>query len=162
MSRDCNYHDVPSKLTFCIVGQKKYKERITITLLEGVNAGKRLDAINLSLLDDKTGQWITGSMKIHFSLWKQKYTIQLNGRRVFMEKELLFPYTTFLDESKDGTLLARFQREFFSPMIATMYGVQIYSNDIPDGLYLLVLAWSDIGRSESYGISRRKTRHLYS
>jgi len=116
----------------------------------------KIGAINLSLLDEKTGQWITGSMKGHLKLLKHyEYTIQLNGRRILVEKELLSAHTTFRDESQGGTLLARFQREFFSPITATTYGLQVYSNDIPDGLYLLALAWTDIGRSESYGITRR-------
>jgi hypothetical protein len=82
---------------------------------------------------------------------KLKYTIQLNGRKILMEKGLLSAHTTFHDESEGGTLLARFQREFFSPVTATTYGLQVYSNAIPDGLYLLALAWTDIGRSKSYG-----------
>ncbi len=110
----------------------------------------KIGAINLSLLDEKTGQWITGSMKRHLAL-KLKYTIQLNGRKILMEKGLLSAHTTFHDESEGGTLLARFQREFFSPVTATTYGLQVYSNAIPDGLYLLALAWTDIGRSKSYG-----------
>jgi len=115
----------------------------------------KIGSINLSLLDDKTGQWITGLMKSHFTLLKHyEYNIELNGRRISMKKELLSAHTTFRDESQGGTLLARFQREFFSPITATTYGVQVYSNDIPDGLYFLALAWTDIGRSESYGITK--------
>lgn len=121
----------------------------------------KIGAINLSLLDEKTNQWISGSMKSNFHLLKVKYTIQFNGRQIKLEKDVLSAHTNFHDESHGGTLLARFQREFFSPVTATTYGVQIYSNDIPDGLYLLALAWTDIGRSESYGTSKRKNRHQY-
>jgi hypothetical protein len=121
----------------------------------------KFGSIDLSLLDDKTGQWMTGSMKYHLTLLKQyEYNIQFNGRRISMEKQLLYPHTTFRDESQGGNnLLARFQREFFSPITATTYGVQVYSNDIPDGFYLLALAWADIGRSESYGITKSRPRH---
>ena len=123
----------------------------------------KFGAINLSFLDDKTGQWITGSMKGHLKLLKHyQYTIELGGRKILVEKELLSTHTTVRDVSQGDTLLARFQREFFSPITATTYGVQIYSNDIPDGLYFLILAWTDIGRSESYPTPSRKTRQFYS
>ena len=115
----------------------------------------KIGSINLSLLDGKTGQWITGSMKGHLKLTKQfKYTIELNGRKVLLEKGLLSSHATFHEVSQGEILFARYQREFFSPVTATTYGVQIFSNDLPDGLYLLALAWTDIGRSESYGISK--------
>lgn len=110
----------------------------------------KIGAIKLSLLDQKTGKWLNGSMKSHFNLLKVKYTIQLNGREILLQKDALSPHTNFHDQSADGLLLARFQREFFSPITATTYGVQIYSNDIPDGLYFLALAWTDIGRPEKY------------
>ena len=109
----------------------------------------KVGAINLRLLDSKTGQWITGSMKPHLKLSKHyHYTIQIGQRRILMEKDWLSPHMIFRDESQPGTFLARFQREFYSPITATTYGVQVYSDDIPDGLYLLALAWADIGRSE--------------
>lgn len=115
----------------------------------------KVGSIHFSLLDDKTGQWITGSMKGHFTLTKHfKYTIELNGKKILLEKDLLSPHATFRDESQGDLLLARYQREFFSPITATTYGAQIFSNDLPDGLYLLALAWTDIGRSERYGISK--------
>jgi hypothetical protein len=123
----------------------------------------KFGSITISLLDDKTGQWITGSMKKHITLLKQyEYTIEFNGRQISMIKELLSAHTNFRVGSQDGNLLARFQREFFSPITATTYGVQVYSNTIPDGLYLLALTWADIGRSESYGIKQRRIRHLHS
>jgi hypothetical protein len=116
----------------------------------------KVGAINLSVLDDKTGQWLTGTMKGHFSLSKQKYSMQFNDKQISMEKDLLSPHMNIRDETNGRKLLARYQREFFSPVTATTYGVQIYSNDIPDGLYLLILAWTDIGRSESWGTTKRK------
>ncbi|CAF1211133.1 unnamed protein product [Adineta steineri] len=125
-----------------------YPSKQVVGKLEG-----KLGKINLSLLDDKTGQWVTGTMKQHVTLLKHyQYNIELNGRQILMKKELLSSHTTFHDAVQNGeTLLARYQREFFSPITATTYGVQIFSNELPDGLYLLALAWTDIGRSESYG-----------
>ncbi len=152
ISKKTLYYRIESKYTFMPkFDLVAYPSKQVVGKLES-----KFGSINLSLLDDKTGQWITGSMKGHLKLLKHyEYTIQLNGRRILVEKELLSAHTTFRDESQGGTLLARFQREFFSPITATTYGLQVYSNDIPDGLYLLALAWTDIGRSESYGITRR-------
>jgi hypothetical protein len=59
----------------------------------------KLGAINLSLLDEKTGQCMIGSMKKHFHLLKLKYTIEFNGRQIMMEKEPLSTHKTFRDES---------------------------------------------------------------
>lgn len=127
-----------------------YPSKKVVGKLEG-----KLGSIHLSLLDEKTGQWITGSMKAHLTLLKHfQYTIDLNGRKISLEKDLLSSHATFRDTSQGNMLLARYQREFFSPVTATTYGAQIYSNDLPDGLYLLALAWTDIGRSESYGKPR--------
>ena len=95
-------------------------------------------------------------MKGHFSLVNEKYSMQLNGKQLSMQKDLLSPHMNIRDETNGGKLLAQYQREFFSPVTATTYGVQVYSNDIPDGLYLLILAWTDIGKSESWGITKRK------
>ncbi|UJR11008.1 hypothetical protein I4U23_015192 [Adineta vaga] len=115
------------------------------------NLDSKVGSITLSLLDSKTGQRLTGSMKAHLTLTKGlRYTIELAGRQIKMESNLFSTLTTFRDESQDGAILARFQRESFSPITATTYGLQVYSNDIPDGLYMLALAWTDIGRSESY------------
>ena len=127
-----------------------YPSKQVVGKLEG-----KVGSIHLSLLDDKTGQWIAGTMKGNLKFTKHfQYTIEFNGRKILLEKELLSPHATFRDISQGDVFLARYQREFFSPITATTYGAQIFSNDIPDGLYLLALAWTDMGRSESYGISK--------
>ena len=122
-----------------------YPSKKLVGKLEG-----KLGAIDLSVLDDKTNQRLTGTIKGHFSLVNDKYSMQFNGKQLSMQKDLLSPHMNIRDETNGGKLLARYQREFYSLVTATTYGVQVYSNDIPDGVYLLILAWTDIGKSERW------------
>jgi hypothetical protein len=93
----------------------------------------------ISILDSGSNRWINGTIKQNMKLIGSKYTIEWNGERVSMKTKVGTMSIEFFDE-KNKNRLAVLRRRFSSVLLASKYDFAVFSNKIPDAIYLLTLA----------------------
>ena len=71
-----------------------------------------------------------------------KYTIEWNGEKVLMKTKVGTPAMEFHD-AKGGNRLGELRRRLSSVLRASTYDLAIFSNKLPDAIYLLALAVYD-------------------
>lgn len=111
----------------------KLKNKITFFLYEGT----------LEILDPQSQQWVTGKISQNLKLLNHKSIIEWNGKKMSMEHSVASLTTRFLDENRNGQLAAEYIVSLSSVVWATKYTMKIYSNDIPDVVYMLGLSVRD-------------------
>ncbi|CAF3519435.1 unnamed protein product [Rotaria sp. Silwood1] len=98
---------------------------------------------NIEIFDDHTQQWLKGVITQNFQLFGHNWTIKWNDRLLSMETDPISLTTNFFDKQHDRILLAKFQMRVQSFFWVNQYDMEVYSNAIPDGVYLLSLAARD-------------------
>ncbi|CAF3040436.1 unnamed protein product [Rotaria socialis] len=117
--------------TKTIIG--KLKSKIKMILYEA----------DFDIYDNRTRQWLKGTVKQGWSLFRHNWTIEFNGRSLLMETESLSFDTNIFDQQNNRALLAKFRLRPHSLMWVSKYDLEIYSNEIPDSVYLLSIAARD-------------------
>jgi hypothetical protein len=79
-----------------------------------------------------------------------KYTIEWNGEQLSIKSKIGAMAIVFRDE-KTGNRLGECRRRFSSILLPSMYDVVIFSNKIPDAIYLLGLV------VYGYNLSKRRS-----
>lgn len=99
---------------------------------------------NISLFNNKMNKWINGTIYSHVAILGYEYSLKFNGQEVFVERRTFPTRTRFRTESRHGAILAELKRKYYLGIFASSpkkFNVEIYSNDFPDELYLLVQTW---------------------
>ncbi|CAF2392582.1 unnamed protein product [Rotaria sp. Silwood2] len=95
------------------------------------------------ILDPATQQWTTGTISQNLRILNHRSVIQWNGRRLLMEHNVASLTTRFLDDQQGGQLVAEYQVSLPSLVWATKYSLQIFTDDLPDAIFLFGLAARD-------------------
>lgn len=109
---------------------------------EGSNGG-----IKIGLFNKQSNEWSHANIEHQFSVFKYKRIIHFNGQKMFVQHTALTGYTSFHNETGDGVLLAESKKNILIVVPTNTHKLSIYSNDFPDSLYLLALAWIDVSVS---------------
>ncbi len=96
----------------------------------------------ISVLDSGSNRWINGTIKENWRLFGSKYTIEWNGEKISMKTIVGTLSIQFRDE-KNNIPLAELHKRLSSLVLPNKYDVNIYSNKIPDAIYLLTIAVHD-------------------
>jgi hypothetical protein len=86
---------------------------------------------------------IRGTIIQNLQLLGVKYTISWNEMTITMDNELASLTTRFYDEDANGIMMAQFEKKLESFIFANQYNMEVYSDDVPDAIYLLSLAAKD-------------------
>ncbi|CAF2042674.1 unnamed protein product [Rotaria magnacalcarata] len=98
----------------------------------------------LKIRNLETKKWLKGTIVQHYQLLGQHWTISWNETRLSMDSEPASLTTSFHDGNQsDHTCLAKFHMRVQSLIWVNQYDMHIYSNIIPDSIYLLSLAIRD-------------------
>lgn len=112
------------------------------------NISGSLYSATFKILNTRSGQWSVGKCQSKFTLTNDfKYIIEWNGRQITVVKRLRMPQVYFRDVTAGDKLFARFYESARSNMY--IHRLEVYSNDIPDSIYLLAFAWRENQRSQN-------------
>lgn len=111
----------------------KLENKVTFLLYEG----------NFQLLDTDTNEWTSGHIEQKLRPFNHKSIIQWKGKRIRMEHNYLSLTTTFRDDSDPSNLMAEYKLSVASLAWARRYTLKIYSDDVPDQVYMFGLAVRD-------------------
>ena len=111
----------------------KLKNQVTLFLYEGT----------IEILDSQSQQWTTGTISQNLKFLNHRSTIEWNGRKISMEHSIASLTTRFFDENQNGQLVAEYVVSLSSLVWANKYTMKIYSNNIPDAIFMLGLSVRD-------------------
>ena len=103
----------------------------------------------IEVFDLSYNQWIPGKISQTFPGYRFRFIIQYVNRRLIMEHKVFSLTTEFRDEQQPSYVLARFRMRLSSVVWSNKYDLQVYTNDLPDLIYLLALAAYDYNISAS-------------
>jgi len=131
--------DATNKSVYRIESKCAWRPKFNLLVLPskhliGQSEGK-FSFINITLLNEQTNQWVSANITAHSSWWNYEYTLYFNKQEIFIDHKTLPAHTQFHTKSKDGIVLAQSKNRH------TTFDIEIYSNDLPDTLYLLSVAW---------------------
>jgi hypothetical protein len=69
--------------------------------------------------------------------------INWNGMTITIDKGLGSLTTRFYNDNANGMLIAQFEKRIESFILPNQYNMQVFSDDVPDAIYLLSLAAKD-------------------
>jgi hypothetical protein len=101
----------------------------------------------ISILDSRYNRWINGTIKRNIRIFGSKYTIEWNGEHLSMKTKFGTQSAEFHDE-KNKNRLAEFRKRFSSILLPNKYDFTVYSDKIPDAVYLLTIAVHDYQSSK--------------
>jgi hypothetical protein len=88
-------------------------------------------------------QWIPGKISQAFPGYLFRYIIQYANRRLIMEHRVFSLTTEIRDAQQPDYVLARFRIRLTSVVWSNKYDLQVYTNELPDVIYILALAAYD-------------------
>ncbi|CAF4637646.1 unnamed protein product, partial [Rotaria magnacalcarata] len=97
---------------------------------------------NISILDRRSNQWTNGEIQEQFSFHLDRYIIEWNSDIITMETGSTSFSTRFLHRD-GGDILAQYYKRWFSSERSKKYDMKIYSTEIPETIYFLLLAVKD-------------------
>ncbi|CAF1478899.1 unnamed protein product, partial [Rotaria sp. Silwood1] len=92
---------------------------------------------DFEVYDDRKQKWSKGSIKQHWQIFGSNFTIKWNDHLLLMETKSLTSTTNIFDTENKYNLLARFQLRRKPFTWISKHDMEIYSNAIPDAVYLL-------------------------
>lgn len=111
----------------------RLKNQVTLLLYKGT----------LQLLDSKSRTWINGTINQKLKLLNHKSIIEWNGRQFVMKHNFPSFTTRFFDEKKGNQLLAEYQKHVISSVVANKYTMRVFTDELPDSIFLLCLTVRD-------------------
>ena len=97
-------------------------------------------------------QWIAGRISQNFPNYRLRYNIQYANRRLILNKNLFSLIYEIRDEQWPNNVLARIKKRLSSIIWSNKYGLDVYTNELPDVIYLLSIFafdYSDTSRKRS-------------
>ncbi|CAF1003730.1 unnamed protein product [Rotaria sp. Silwood1] len=111
----------------------RLKNQITLLLYKGT----------LEILDAKSNKWITGTINQKLKVLNHKSVINWNGRQLSMKHNIPSFTTKFFDEAQRNRLVAEYRIHMVASAVANKYTMKIFTDEIPDALFLLCLTVRD-------------------
>ncbi|CAF1436002.1 unnamed protein product [Rotaria sp. Silwood1] len=111
----------------------RLKNQITLLLYKGT----------LEILDAKSNKWITGTINQKLKVLNHKSIINWNGRQLSMKHNIPSFTTKFFDEAQRNRLVAEYRIHMVASTVANKYTMKIFTDEIPDALFLLCLTVRD-------------------
>ena len=105
-------------------------------------------------------QWIPGKISQAFPGYHFRYIIQYANRRIIMERKAISLTTEFRDEQQPNYLLARMRLRPVSLIWTNKYDLQVYTNDLPDVIFMLALIAYDYDNSATKRLNHAKHRNI--
>jgi hypothetical protein len=93
----------------------------------------------ISILDPHSNKWINGTIREKFG---GSFIIEWNGHKVKILHYFASWTSEFRDEN-DGKVLARYDKKLISLVWASKYELKVYSDKLPDAIYILGLVARD-------------------
>ena len=101
---------------------------------------------SINILDDQLNQWVRGQI---YQLNRSdgfRCIIKYGGTSFVMENRFGSLITEIRDQKRPNYILSRFYQTYFDPFFgSSRYNIQIYTDDLPDPLYILALSALDSG-----------------
>ncbi len=97
----------------------------------------------IQVYDNVFNQWIPGKISQAFPTYRFRYHIQYGNRRLIMEHKAFLLTTEIRDEQQPNFILARMRKRLVSYIWSNKYDLQVYTNELPDTIYLLAIAAYD-------------------
>lgn len=97
-------------------------------------------------------QWIPGRITQAFPTYRFRYNIQYGNRRLIAEHQVFSLTTSIRDEQQPNYVLARIKKRLSSFVWSNKYDLEVYTNELPDLIYLLTLVaydYNNIARTQS-------------
>lgn len=113
----------------------------------------------LSILDEDSQGWINGTIEANFHLLKSKFSIEWNHRRLIMVPSMFSRTIYFYDEQQPKTIIAEFRKRFGFFSLVNKFDMEIYVNDLPDGIFLLGLVVKDLHQKKAKTASHHGSSH---
>lgn len=88
-------------------------------------------------------QWIFGKITQAFPAYRFRYYIQYGNRRLIAEHKVLSLTTEIRDEQQPNYILARIRKRLSSFLWSNKYDLEVYTNELPDLIYLLTIVATD-------------------
>ncbi|CAF0835979.1 unnamed protein product [Adineta ricciae] len=93
-----------------------------------------------NVLDDELNQWMNGYIFQRYRPQGFRLSIEYGGHVYIMENRLGSLITDIRDEQNPNYLLTRFQQTYIDPLTGSMkYAVKVFTNDLPDPIYMMAL-----------------------
>jgi len=99
-------------------------------------------------------QWIPGRISQTFPAYRFRYNIQYANRRLIMEYKAFSLTTEIRDEQQLNYVLARIRQRLSSMLWSNKYDLEVYTNELPDIIYVLALAVYDYNNTERKRLSQ--------
>ncbi|CAF3839249.1 unnamed protein product [Rotaria sp. Silwood1] len=112
----------------------RLKNQLTFFLYKGT----------LEILDAASKKkWITGTINQKLKMLSHTSIIDWNGKRLFMKHNFPSFTTQFFDETQGNRLMAEYRIHVVSSIVTNKYTMKIFTDEIPDALFLLCLTVRD-------------------
>ncbi|CAF5109143.1 unnamed protein product, partial [Rotaria sp. Silwood1] len=95
-----------------------------------------------SILTLSSNQWINGTIENSFPKFHNEYIIKWNEQNILMKTKFLSTLTIFRYENH-SEILATLKKRVFSSFWRNKYDLQIFSDDLPNVFYFLLLTITD-------------------
>src|SRR5689334_662858 len=93
-----------------------------------------------NVLDNELNQWIRGQISERYYPQGFRFTIRYRRKYYIMENKLDSLITRIRDAQKQNNILTQFSQTYFNPLSgSSRYRMNIFSDDLPDPVYILSL-----------------------
>ncbi|UJR24702.1 hypothetical protein I4U23_006076 [Adineta vaga] len=93
-----------------------------------------------NVLDDRLNQWMNGYVYQRYRPQGFRFAIEYGGHSYIMENRIGSSITEIRDEKKPNYLLTRFHQTYIDPITGSLkYNVKVFTDDLPDPIYMMAL-----------------------
>ncbi|UJR17681.1 hypothetical protein I4U23_004579 [Adineta vaga] len=121
-----------------------YPSKKSIAKLRSKTRGTSYEA-KISIRNTTSNQWIDGKIIQHPQWLSTNYSIEWNGYHLSIINNFIASWTLDIIDSSRNELLAQSQRRWFSWKFK--YQLDLYSDQVPESIYLLGLAVVSRGKN---------------
>jgi hypothetical protein len=93
-----------------------------------------------NVFDDQLNEWMIGRISQRSHPQGLTFTIEYEGRVYTMINRIGSSITDIRDSRRSNLILTRFSQTYLDPIFgSSKYKIQIYTDDLPDPIYILAL-----------------------
>ena len=94
----------------------------------------------MNIYDDKLNKWIKGQIYQRYRPQGFRFTIEYNGQYYTMENKIGSLLTDIRNTRRPNIILTKLNPIYFNPLIgSSKYNIQIFTNQLPDPIYIVAL-----------------------
>ncbi len=109
----------------------------------------------IQVYDTVFNQWIPGKISQTFPIYRFRYNIQYGNRRLILEHKAFSLTAEIRDEQQPNYILAQMRTRLSSFIWSNKYDLQVYTNELPDIIYLLAIVAYDYNNSDRLSSSQK-------